>query len=180
MDETLLPETVHFQGMLSISFPDSGGGTPSSTPLYGAFEEDHHDLRLIYWGDLATTDRVDQMLEEKVGNDSLSLILKDGSWVQLQPAWVGTESRSLMGEEEEVDVMGKSRVPLEMQWDSPCSQGSFRRLVAFSKVSGLLVDGFEDEILGLLEKLELRIKGKTIRQGTKKAKASGSKLERNL
>ncbi|RVW88403.1 GPI mannosyltransferase 3 [Vitis vinifera] len=37
-----------------------------------------------------------------------------------------------------------------------------------------------EEILGLLKKLELRIKGKTVRQGTKKAKVSGSKLEREL
>ena len=83
--------------------------------------------------------------------------------VQLQLGCAGAELRLLVGEEEEADVMGKSRVPMEMWWDSPCSQGSFNRLVAFSKVLGLLVDKFEDEILGLLEKLELRIKGKTVR-----------------
>ena len=42
------------------------------------------------------------------------------------------------------------------------------------------MDGHEGEILGLLEKLELRIKGKIVRQGTKKAKVCGSKLEREL
>ena len=52
--------------------------------------------------------------------------------------------------------------------------------MAFNKALGLLVDGYEKEILGLLKKLELRIKGKTVRQGTKKAKVSGSKLEREL
>ena len=35
--------------------------------------------------------------------------------------------------------------------------------MAFNKVLGLLVDGYEKEILGLLKKLELRIKGKTVR-----------------
>ena len=34
--------------------------------------------------------------------------------------------------------------------------------MAFSKVLGLPMDGYEEEILGPLEKLELRIKGKTV------------------
>ena len=34
--------------------------------------------------------------------------------------------------------------------------------MAFSKVLGLPMDGHEEEILGLLEKMELRIKGKTV------------------
>ena len=40
---------------------------------------------------------------------------------------------------------------------------AFSILMAFSKVLGLLMDSYEKEILGLLEKFKLRIKGKTVK-----------------
>lgn len=47
VDEVLMSEMVRFQGTMSISIPDSGGGTLSSTPLFGAFREAHRDMGLI-------------------------------------------------------------------------------------------------------------------------------------
>lgn len=47
VDEVLMSEMVRFQGTMSISIPDSGGGTLSSTPLFGAFREAHWDMGLI-------------------------------------------------------------------------------------------------------------------------------------
>ena len=93
---------------------------------------------------------------------------------------VAIESSLLVGEEEKAYVMGEGSAPEVQRRDILCFQGSFSRLMAFSKVLGLPMDGYEEEILGPLEKLELRIKGKIVRQGTKKAKVSGSKLERRL
>ena len=90
------------------------------------------------------------------------------------------ESRLSVGEEEEAYVMGEGSALEVQRRYIPCFQGNFSILVAFSKVLGLPVDGYEEEILSLLEKLELRIKWKVVRQGTKKAKVSGSKLERRL
>ena len=75
--------------------------------------------------------------------------------MNLQSNCVAVESSFLVGGEDEAYLMREG--------------SAFSRLMAFSKVLGLLMDGYEEEILSLLEKLELRIKGKTGRQGTKKA-----------
>lgn len=45
---------------------------------------------------------------------------------------------------------------------------------------GLPVDGFEEEILVFLRRLELCKKGKAVRQGLKKGLLAGSKLGREL
>lgn len=110
-----MSKAVHFQGMSSISFLDSGGRTLSSTSsLYGDFEEDRHDMGLICWRDLVATYKKDQLPEEEVKNDPLFLFFKDRSWVQLQLGCVGGDSRLSVEEEEEIDVMGTGRVPMEL------------------------------------------------------------------
>ena len=52
--------------------------------------------------------------------------------------------------------------------------------MSFSKFLGLPVDKYEEEILSLLKKLEMRTKGKIVMQGTKKSRVGGSKLEKRL
>lgn len=47
VDEVLMSKIVRFQGTMSISIPDSGEGTLSSTPLFGAFREARWDMGLI-------------------------------------------------------------------------------------------------------------------------------------
>lgn len=47
VDEVLMSKIVRFQGTMSISIPDSGEGTLSSTPLFGAFREARRDMGLI-------------------------------------------------------------------------------------------------------------------------------------
>ena len=104
---------------------------------------------------MSAMDREDPLIVENVRNGPLFMFLKDGSRVNLQSNCVAVELSFLVGEEDEAYLMREG--------------SAFSRLMAFSKVLGLLMDGYEEEILSLLEKLELRIKGKTVRQGTKKA-----------
>lgn len=48
VDEVLMSEVACFQGTISISVPNSRGGTLSSTPsLFGPFGEAHRNMGLI-------------------------------------------------------------------------------------------------------------------------------------
>ena len=57
---------------------------------------------------------------EDVRNGPLSMILKDGSRVNLQSNCVIVESSLLVGEEEEAYVMGEGSAPEVQRWDIPC------------------------------------------------------------
>lgn len=60
------------------------------------------------------------------------------------------------------------------------TRDSFSKLASFSKFVGLPIDGFEEEILQHLRRLELTKKWKVTRQGQKKGFPVGSKFERKL
>ena len=85
----------------------------------------------------------DLSMVEDVRNGPLSMILKDGSRVNLQSNCVAMELSLSVGKEEETYLIREG--------------SAFSKLMAFSKVLGLPVDGYEEEILSLLEKLEIRM-----------------------
>lgn len=80
-----------------------------------------------------SSNRKDPSLEEGVRNGTLSLILKDGSRVKLQPNRVNVESRLTIGEKEEAYVLGEGSVLGVPRRDLHCSQGNFSKLMAFRK-----------------------------------------------
>ncbi|RVW74378.1 hypothetical protein CK203_056810 [Vitis vinifera] len=71
-------------------------------------------------GDLSPMDREDLSMVEDVRNGPLSMILKDGSRVNLQSNCVIVESSLLVGEEEEAYVMGEGSALEVQRRDIPC------------------------------------------------------------
>ena len=51
---------------------------------------------------------------------------------------------------------------MELKKDLACSQGGFKKLLAFSKFLGFLVDGYEEEILDLFRNLEFQANRKPL------------------
>ena len=60
------------------------------------------------------------------------------------------------------------------------SKGSFGKFLAFNRLVGMSVEGFEREILALCWRLESRKKGRSSQQEKKKVSTSGSRFDREL
>ena len=74
------------------------------------------------------------------------------------------EYETRAGEEEERSILARGCALESPMRDSIMHESSFSKLASFNKFVGLLVDGFEEDIRALLQRLELRKKGKVLSQ----------------
>ncbi|RVW98539.1 hypothetical protein CK203_026780 [Vitis vinifera] len=77
---------------------------------------------------------------------------------------VSFEYETRAGEEEERSILARGCALESPMRDSIMHESSFSKLASFNKFVGLLVDGFEEDIMALLQRLELRKKGKVLSQ----------------
>ena len=184
IDEALVVEAASFQCTMNHFSPSSGWGSRSSTPSsffpMGEIDEVRQELGMIYWGEMTSMDRGVVIEEEEARDVPFAMVPKDGSLLNFKSNCDVVELDNSGGEEEAQTTLVKGCFPVEVRRNPAFSQGSFYKLVSFSKFLGLLVDGFEKEILGLLRRLEFRTNRKTTGQVLKKSSCGGSKFEREL
>ena len=184
IDEALVVEAASFQCTMNHFSPSSGWGSRSSTPSsfspMGEIDEVRRELGMIYWGEMTSMDRGVVIEEEEARDVPFAMVPKDGSLLNFKSNCDVMELDNSGGEEEAQTTLVKGCFPVEVRRNPAFSQGSFYKLVSFSKFLGLLVDGFEKEILGLLRRLEFRTNRKTTGQVLKKSSCGGSKFEREL
>ncbi|KAL6338115.1 hypothetical protein AAG906_010684 [Vitis piasezkii] len=168
IDEALVVEAASFQCTLNHFSPSSGWGFRSSTPSsfspMGEIDEGRRELGMIYWREMTSMDRGVVIEEEESRGVPFAMVLKDGSLLNFKSNYDVVELDNSGGEEEAQTTPVKGCVPVEVRRKPAFSQGNFNKLVSFSKFLGLLVDGFEKEILGLLRRLEFRTNRKTAGQ----------------
>lgn len=123
----------------------------------------HQNEGLIWWGDAEERDREPLLGEDVARGGPLRMILKDESSVGLQANREVVILGDSSGEEKEGLALVKECIGGNLVRDPTEIEDSFNKLVSFSHFVGLPIDDFEEEILELLRRLELRKKRKVTR-----------------